>query len=1145
MVNLTEQQSAALSRATNLAVTAGAGTGKTLLLVERYLDIVIQDEVDIKSVLAITFTKKAAAEMLERVAGRLNQILDSETGKKQQNKLIKIREQLYSTNISTIHSFCMRILREYPMEAGLDPDFGQLTEYQQNLLLNEAIYDELQVLDDEKEDWLPLFRLYGRSTIETMLRAAMAQRFELKRICDQYEKLKSELLYQKLVERFLQYVTGHFPAKNVHKIIDLVNQIYNSALNGVAEHEKASAALNIMFQFIEVCHKRDLEFWQSLFTLADYFTRSDNQAYQDVRSFGGLALWGEEIAGKILNLSSELVTFARQKLTIPAATDNRIIEHNRAFYQLYKRVLSRYTKRKQELVKVDYDDLQIKVLDLLENNPDLRNRLTQQYRYVMIDEFQDTNMLQWQIISCLGDLISNKYFIVGDPKQSIYGFRNADIRVFETVKQQFYQHHAARGGTSDIMLSESFRFAPRLGDFVNNTFTYILQPSANNSWEVAYNPVVCAGSAETDGIVECAFFNEECQSDFVALKIMELLERFSPGDIAILLRTRNHLSEIENSLRQYNIPFRTIGGIGFYQRQEIFDIYHLIRFLIDPADDNALIALLRSPFVNVSDETIFFLAQAKKETSYWSSLAHVTDSKYINDHDINLLSGFYQNACRWLSRRDRVGFHELLQQIFDESMYCAIMAAQFQGERFLANIEKILEMAIEFEQAGFTSLSDFADSLQDLISKEVRESEAQLELEDELTVKVMTIHQAKGLEFEVVIMPYQEQKLRAGNSICFFDEDLGFAARIIPSEAGTTSYALYDLLRIQQMQKEMAELKRLFYVGCTRARTHLVLSAFVKEDKAPANTPAEWLIKAQGWDLAVLADNTEEHGIKVIRQHTQPEDMQNIKSNYGKNLARLNEIIALKSTEDYIPTQFMTIHDTPRGEIFSATQIMVFEADPDEYFRRYHLGFFEGDYELPAAYTNNEDLGLLVGKLTHKMLEKQQDFDLDRALFMYEISDREVVGQIRTELENLNMIIAQSKVLRPILGAARYQNEISVIAPFGPDYLTGTLDRLFINDSEEWEIVDYKTNQISAALVKPSATKYQTQLDVYAVLLSRLYPGQNEYPVSLYFCYPDVLHRISYKKNDIIRAERRIKSQIARIKFLEPFSQNFDNREPG
>jgi len=1224
---LTPQQQSALATDKNVSVTAGAGSGKTTILVERYLKIILEQRIDVRRVLAITFTEKAAAEMTERVSAMLRERLARETNPARRARLLELRERLNSAQISTIHAFCARILREFPVASGIDPDFSVLGEFQQELFASEAVDEIFGELDQQtletpysREEWKELLRQVPPALLKQALALALPHPYEMKLLRQRFAEQSDEQLLAKLQETFFQRLENALDTRSLPAaVLPLLAQIDAAAVSRANLTERGQQAFALIDDLLSLKTPETdpINFWQTCLDLSRLMVTSEGQPFKIPSGIGKKEDLGEAY-GLVKQLSEAihpLARFAAEGFSaVPGRVDRLGLQALRKILFLYEQVEARYREKKEERGMLDFEDLQWLALEMLQEHPAVRNTLRNRYRYIMVDEFQDTNDLQWDIISLLGEfegeLQPDKFFVVGDPKQSIYGFRNADVRVFQRVKEVFAEKHpdpAAYPG--NVVLEESFRFLPALNDFVNFLFGKILQKEPENPFAVGYERLSTRREVAEPGRIELALLHKDeiknrpalSQEDYIARTIRDLLDSdgaeegakvyrrrqgreephpLRPGDIAVLIPRRTHLLELESKLREYNIPFKTVGGVGFYRRQEIFDVYHLLRLLDNPDDDLAFAAILRSPFAGISDPGLFHLALLKKPyQSYRQTLAKIEDFSPFPAPDRRQLPLFREQLSRWEQRRDRLSLSRLLGEIFDESFYRATLAAEWNGEQLLANLDKIVEMAREYEQSGFMSLGDFIDSLHQTITLDPREGEAQIALEDEGTVKIMTVHQAKGLEFPVVFCPYLQQTPRGESGKARFDSDAGLALKIRDPQNHYREAApfLYEWIDDRQRQKQLAELRRLFYVSVTRARDRVYLVGSYAGSELERENCLAWAVRALGIDPAALTEDFIEiaGGLKIhlTLKFDALEDAAGEDARRGRpggvfgeaGLQALEQTLTesleaspgavegspgAESEPLRLPVNLLAVKDRPKGVTFSATQLLTFQADPQNYFRRYHLGFFESDYEFLKQVSDAESMSLVKGKIVHKILEDgipgsdaEMLARLEQCFFTYEIFDPGDQQTLKTEVPALLQPFAGSEFAQKIFSAGEWKTEITLTMrlvgdSFGEeDYLTGTLDRIFRNPAGEWEVADYKTNNITAAEVEKTGQKYEMQMKTYALLLAQLFPDQPAYPVSLYFLLPEKEYQKVYSPAEVQEIYREFAGLVARIKEYYPFGE--------
>ena len=1223
--HLTPEQQQALATDKNISVTAGAGSGKTTILVERYLKIIIDEKIDIRNVLAITFTDKAAAEMTERVSRMIHERLQKAEFAAQRPQLLALRERLNSTQISTIHSFCARVLREFAVASGTDPDFAVLKDLQQDLLINESVEDVLEQLDTRElessytfEEWTELLRQVPPNTLRQVLATTLQHLYEMHRFREIFARDSDETIIEQLQAIFFTELEKHLnPEAFLAQVLPLLKHISKADVSRTALKENGQKAFRLIDEILvnREANASDVLLWQQLIDLAALMVTKSGTAFKTPTSIGKKNDLGDAYEN-ILALSEAMLPLylfsAGYSAVVPAELDFLNLKIIRKLLFLQELTERLYQEKKEERGALDFDDLQLRTLEVLQNHPNVRNTLRNRYRYIMVDEFQDTNQLQWEIISLMGiqddELQSDKFFVVGDPKQSIYGFRSADVRVFQSVKADFAKTFSDPPDyPGNIVLQNSFRFLPSVNRFVNYLFRQILGSDRDNEFDVAYDDLYTRREAPDTGRIEVAFFDKEelrqkelSQEDYIAQKICGLLGRdisgeaseesaiprpssgaatpageggikeektekiyhrvageeelrpVQPGDIAILIRQRTYLPELESTLRRYGVPFKTIGGIGFFKRQEIFDVYHLLRFLDNPSDDFALIALLRSPFAGISDAGLFHLSLEKRHyETYRERLEKIDNFSQFPKTDSKMLPRFREQLSRWELRRDRVSLSRLLSEILEESFYRATVAAEWNGEQLLANLDKIVEMARDYEQSGFTALADFIEMLYQTIILDPREGEAQIALEDEGTVKIMTIHQAKGLEFPIVFCPYLEQTPRVNTRTLRFDSDFGMAVKIRDPYSRYEEKApfLHGLIEFREGQKQTAELKRLFYVAVTRARDQVYLVGAYKQNELLKENCLTWTLNALDINPEAVSENIlsidENLTVHLTTGIESAEPQASAYRDIKPSLQQLEDAINTPAQENVLlPIHLQPVADSPQGVTFSATQLLTFQSDPENYFRRYHLGFFEGDYEFLKHASDPDTLSLLKGKIVHQILEDgipSSDAEmlekLENAFFQWEVFDEEEQARLKTEIPALLSPFAKSAFAKKIFSAKEWKIEISLTMRLGNDFFTGTLDRIFRNPSGDWEVADYKTNNVTATQVAKAGAKYHMQMKAYALLMAQLYPGQSTYPVALYFLLPEKEYTKVYTPEDIANIQQEFLDLIHQIKRYWPFGE--------
>ncbi|PWT88288.1 MAG: hypothetical protein C5B55_13375, partial [Blastocatellia bacterium] len=602
---LPEQQSAAHELSKHVSVTAGPGSGKTTVLVERFLHILRTHKLNIDQIVAITFTNRAANEMRERLRDELNSILQA-TSTTERPQWLKYKRTLDGAVITTIHGFCVRLLREFPVEARVDPQFVLLDEHRTAMLLDAVVEEVLsEFISGGHLDVSRLTLGVGRARLADGLaqlyREVRGKGLSLEQLAlttasshtaeEQLDELLEEL--DSAMDSFLS-VPRTTPAarSNRQRVVDEWPSV-RQLLSKVPAHEQLADYCQAVENFRE-----------------DFRPQARSPIADHVHALDAL-VWDKELLGQVPQLCLDV--FARG--------------YALEMINVLTRIDDRFKEEKQKISALDFDDLELRTLALLEQ-PAMLSRTAERYRFFLVDEFQDTNAVQKQLLERL--VLSQKrnsvnLFIVGDPKQSIYGFRGADVTVFQNMTELMVE----AGGVRKPLL-QNFRSQPSLIHFFNYLFERLFQPeedapSSDKSVLRTLGYVDHESSEpkrEQDDVGPLVEFlvstkspehsyearNErdlrELDAQQLAIRINSLLAenpQLKYNDIALLFRAMTQVQTYEIAFRHANIPYQTVLGRGFYERDEISDLIQLLRFLDNRTDEIALAAVLRSPLCGISD----------------------------------------------------------------------------------------------------------------------------------------------------------------------------------------------------------------------------------------------------------------------------------------------------------------------------------------------------------------------------------------------------------------------------------------------------------------------------------------------------------------------------------------------------------------
>ena len=890
-VPLTLVQRMALDSQRNIAVTASAGAGKTATLVERYIELLRQHpEIGVRQVLAITFTQKAAAEMRERIARRLADALDQELPEPERQRLRQIREDLPAARISTIHAFCAALLREYPIEADVDPTFAVLEGMDAAQLRHQAVRQTLESLarardsDLDKEALRHTLAEWPRHYLEQVLEYLLEKKHHARSWCHHYAEQSPDQILSDWRE--MQQTTSAPACRALLNDTHFTDMLAELAALSPLTDESDSAV-------------------ERLNPLRDFMRRLSQAPPLDEalailpRLAEGLLTNGKPLSGSRLGKKSnwEEATLARVRELVPAlgrclaphadllsleltAADERAAAVLPALSRVFFRVDARYENSKGNGSMLDMDDLLEKTHQLIAADADIRHRLAQHYRFALIDEFQDTDPLQWKIIRSLaspdGQMASDKLFIVGDPKQSIYSFRAADVTVFARVRAAIAEANAAHERESrpfcddgevldasptqrlgSLVMGENFRTLAQPVAFVNALFPKFMQEVPDEPFQVGYDPLIGCRSADvSEGSVELLLLPPDvnrdsteaarCEAQLVARRLSYLLAGNDlqvadqdglrppePRDIALLLRRRRNLSAYEDALRTCGIPFQVAGGRGFYQRQEIYDLANILRVLCNSSDSIALMGALRSPYFGLSDNALYGLTEPQGGRLA-KLLGEASQRQRLSPADQEAAADAVARLQHWEALRDRVPLVELLHTILEDTGAWGFLCYGERGDQAVANVHKLLDLAREFRGP----LADFAVRLDLLTTEEEQEGEAVLDAD---ALHILTVHAAKGLEFPIVVVPDLAARFNFQNSApALIDKGKGIGLRALDPEQDykRTSSFVRTLINRNASRRQRAEEKRLLYVACTRARDHLLLGGTLTDKHFAADLDA-------------------------------------------------------------------------------------------------------------------------------------------------------------------------------------------------------------------------------------------------------------------------------------------------------------------
>ena len=1115
-----QQDQAVREHGRNLVVVAGAGSGKTRVLVERYLALLDRNPGwPLNALVAITFTRKAAQEMRDRVRQALEQRLRSAPDSAARAVWAARLASMDSARIDTIHGLCASLLRANAAEAGLDPDFAVLDEVEAGIVLDSALDAALQVaLHDPAGGTARLFAEYDARA----LRAALAN-----------------------------FVAADLPPLPA----DLVG-VWQSAWEA-----DAAAALDALCAdpaFAQAAnwqpsggwpHKPDklLDVWDEARRLCALVQTGDTLARAAALAalkaavrlnVGSKSAWGgEDALAEAKAVLKALRDLAEQTASAigepPTVLDDQAAALLPAWYGLIERAQAAYRAAKRRLRALDFDDLERLTAGLLASHPDVAARYrAAEFRHLLVDEFQDTNAAQWAIISALADPdMPGRLFLVGDQKQSIYAFRGADVSVFQAAR-------ARLGPQAEIALARSFRTHQPLITAFNALFSRILTrdpASPVSDYQTDLGAPMDAARAEPPGpgpFVELLLVDKSASGDpanaddarrweayEIAQRIHALVQAGTPvydrrsgqarpldyGDVALLFQSLSKVTVYEEVFRAQGLPFLTVSGRGYYGRQEVWDLLNLLRALYNPADDLALACTLRAPLFGLSDDALLALRLLPGADGQPLPLWDALQRADVVPPDERELVAFAADCLRDLrALAGRVTISELLRAVLDRTGFLAALTGLPDGARRRANVEKLLAKA---ESSGRITLGAFSQYIADLSAREVREGEALLETQG--AVALMTVHTSKGLEFPLVVLADATwERKNTETPLLIADHTGALACRVYDWDknelADTCAYRRAARLRAL---REEAERRRLLYVAATRAQDYLLISGQVSQNQKDGAWRAggwlSWLLDAlDAWDDLNHADSggvvlARAWGECRLRVATAPPSGEVLTGGADSRCAwddptvRASEPLPGPSAP---PPLLAPVPDrrAARARHLAVTHLMdLGGVDYDEACRRrFRRSVLHDapDHIQPAARRRGDSR--LVGEIVHEALRWWGPVRADLDKLLHNLAwergavDEAERGQVVAQAARLLNRLQRSEVFAWLEDAQRVYAELPFIYSQGDRILHGVVDLLLQRADGTWVIVDYKTGYVSGLPLREHARRYHLQVGAYAEALT-------------------------------------------------------------
>ncbi|HEX7255444.1 MAG TPA: UvrD-helicase domain-containing protein [Gaiellaceae bacterium] len=1094
------EQQAAIDARGRVFVSAGAGTGKTAVLVERFVEAVCDRGLDVESILVITYTKRAAGELRARIRAELRR-----------RGRADLARSLDGAYISTIHGFCNRLLKSYPFEAGLDPRFRELDDAHASVLSSEAFDEALDAFCAPGEDATGRAGRAGTPSVGAAESAPSA---------------RAQLLTT-------------YGARGLRRMITGIYETLRSAGRELV---------------LELGERPPMEERLEALRDAARCLADDSSATELQRASGEAllaAVAGDPRPDDLLDLSAHrargerAATYEEARVAVEQAALDELAMRDRDLVQLLLDGFAEaYAAAKRRESALDFEDLQLAARGLLRDNAELREKEALRFKAIMVDEFQDTNRLQCDLVDLLSGAPGERdVFFVGDEFQSIYGFRHADVAVFRERRDR------AGGG---LPLVQNYRSRPEVLEAVNYLFRadfgegfQPLHASGEFPDPVFGHPVELLVTDKSTYSGTGTHWRR-AEARHVARRVRELIDTgaATAGEIVLLFAAGTDAEWYEQELRALAVPTYRATGRGYFGQQQVVDLLNYLRLLQNRYDDNALVSILASPFVGVSNDTLFLLRRAAGRRPIFAGLER-SFPEQVSAEDERLLRAFKQRYDRLAAASSRLPLERLCEQILVEHDYDLAVLAHWDGRRRYANLRKLARLARAYEELRGRDVEGFLRFMSDQEAVGAKELEAVAEEEGADAVRLLTIHAAKGLEFKVVIVADAgRDRPPPGPDELLALSDGRFGFRVAdPLTSRRRGVFDYEEVRKAREAEDRAERLRLYYVAMTRAIDRLIVSGAVDPSStADASTPL-------GWALARLEAEKELEGavdgpVELERENArlllrldgfQPEEKvteaEPVVAEDGQlELFAGNGAAALPPPAPQLPA-LAEIPAPPLHAVrsLSYTALSLFDRCSYRYFAERVVGMRPSD-ESGRVPGSTGLAATEVGDAVHRLLELVDlsapvppDLGLVRSWYPA-VTDE--------ELERISGFVSsycESELSRRIAGLPGAQVERPFAFEHDGVLLHGRLDVLH-RDGPRALVLDYKTNALEDKSPEEIIDEsYTLQRLVYAIACFRA--GAEEVEVVYHFLErPDAVVSTTFDRSQLPELETQLSEAIGRIR---------------
>ncbi len=1154
-IELTKSQADAVnSRNHTLLVSAAAGSGKTAVLTKRIIKLVTDKDnpINVSDLLVVTFTKAAATELRERISKAIYEALQQNPSDKHLSKQLLM---LGSAKICTIHSFCFDFIKKNFQTLGLPSSIRIADETETSLIcnnvLNELIEECYGGLHSQN---IPNFEEFSESFLLGKTDNNLAVDF-----ADIYNSLRnypqgvevllhnSKELLSSADENIFETKWGSVIKRHITRTIEYYYSNFKDACDlFFGDDVFASKYLpafeddvRFCFSVLQALKESSYNKLYKLFSDVEFMSLKSVKEEQKTEEAIFYQYLRNEYKSDIKKIKDEIFSFSEKYIREHFV---QTAEINKTLYEFLLLFEERYQKEKIKRGLLDYNDLERLTLKLLYTDSSLScvseiaRNVQEKYKYIFIDEYQDVNELQDKIFTAVST--PKNRFMVGDIKQSIYGFRGSEPTLFSNYRNAFpeYKGEDDESDGVTIFLSDNFRSNRTVLDFSNAVFDVLFN---NNSGQMPYtkeDKLVCSriySEDEKDYDVRMCFLNDDeltkgyiREAELVANEIQSLIKQGTdPSDIALLFRSKKRTIFFEDALKRRNIQCFNQVDRGFFENDAVLLMLCLLNAIDNPSRDIYLAGVMKSPIFNFTMNEITTIRVNEKNGSLYNAV-----KKYAKENNCDKCNSFLSRLNSWRKYAEGCPVDKLVRYIYNETHIVELLSGKMDNDSDIerqANLLLLYEYAMQFENGSFKGLYNFILYLNDVLDKNTQLGNAKITAEGKGVVNIMSVHNSKGLEFDTVFLCDTGSLLNKNDEKknYILSKELGLTLKLRDS----TSFGRFDpFTRIASKyylkENALDEELRVLYVALTRAKKRLIITSSLKKvaEKVKdisigrdnvsqfvllnANTLSELIL----W--GILNSDYSDYSLELVDYSsiiTSNEDETVVEKVYDSQLIEEYKNIIKDRLEYKYPNEELTV---------MPTKLSVSKLYPgvlDEYAT-------DVDISVPSMYTkpkfllsdNNRATGAERGTATHVFMQFCDFTNVQKNSVENEISrmiEKGFIDRKTAELINVdkvksffkcdlfNDILKAKKVWREKrftikLPATQFMTDKQNKEIFENEKILvqGVIDLLYENDKGEITLLDYKTDWFSDSDIesgkaeKTLIERHKTQLTYYAEACKKL-----------------------------------------------------------